>query len=1008
MKNRKLLSKLVIIPILALSAFSFIFIQGFSQGSPAEEARSILEKSGIKGGFIVHLNCGDGTLTEAFKPNESYLVQGLDPDIEEVNKARKYIASRGNYGPVSVVQYAGTRLPYKSNLVNMIVAEDLGKISKEEAMRVLAPNGVLMTKGITGWKKTVKPLSDALDEWNQYLYDAGNNPVSADTEIGPVREYQWIGSPRWGRHHDTTSSMSAMVSANGRIFYINDEGSKASIQLPAENYLFARDAYNGTILWKKSIPDWFNHLYTLKAGPTYLPRRLVAVGDRVYVTLGIDAALSELDAATGKVLRTFPGTKETSEILFSDNTLFLVIGKPEKQDIEKYVPTQTYVWNNMYAANSEYAWSKLPEKIMAVDISSGNVLWTEETPICPMSLSADSKAVYYYNGDKIISLLRDTGEKRWESQEQNSKQANTGYVPRMIVNDGIVLFSSGTRQGTGGTGQRMMMMGGGTILGYNAETGERIWSHAQPSSGHFSPEDVFVIDGVVWVGDTANMQSSGTYTGLDLHTGDEVASIKGYTDIYFFHQRCYISKATKKYLLPSRTGIEFVSLEDKDWDINHYTRGGCYYGIMPSNGLIYTPPNACTCYVEAKLEGLNALRPAGNMKEQIEAAAKENRLEKGPAYNAAISGKAGTDDWPTFRHDTARSSASKTKVPSQVEQKWQVKLGGKLSSPVVAGNQVFVSQVDAHTVYSINASTGKEQWKYTAGGRVDSPPTFYKGRVIFGSTDGYVYSLNAADGALIWRFRAAPMDLRMIAYEQVESVWPVHGSVLIQNDILYCVAGRSVFMDGGMRFLRLNPITGEKISESVMNEIDPETGKNLQTDVVRLNMPVGLSDILSSDGKNVYMRSQQFDLEGNRHNVKVRNVGDQTGEGAHVFSPIGFLDDSQISRSYMMYGKSIDAGWGSWETAARITPAGRLIAVDDDYVYSYGRKPEFLSESIIQECQLFAANKVSEEDAINKIKDISGLGGGGARGAGAGRGAGARGASAFKSSISSTSSVSSG
>jgi hypothetical protein len=206
-----------------------------------------------------------------------------------------------------------------------------------------------------------------------------------------------------------------------------------------------------------------------------------------------------------------------------------------------------------------------------------------------------------------------------------------------------------------------------------------------------------------------------------------------------------------------------------------------------------------------------------------------------------------------------------------------------------------------------------------------------------------------------------------MAFEQLESVWPVHGSVLVQDDRIYCVAGRSVFLDGGMRLLQLNPETGEMISETVMDDIDPNTGQNLHSLVKKLDMPVGLPDILSSDGKHIYMRSQQFDLDGKRTFIGVRDVDDQSGEGAHVFSPIGFLDDSQFSRSYMMYGKSVMGGWGGWEIMAKTTPAGRMIAVDDNTVFGFGRKPEFYSESIILEYQLYAAKKAGNPRAIEKI-----------------------------------------
>ena len=462
-------------------------------------------------------------------------------------------------------------------------------------------------------------------------------------------------------------------------------------------------------------------------------------------------------------------------------------------------------------------------------------------------------------------------------------------------------------------------------------------------------------------------QDTGKYSGRDLHTGEIVSEFPCDADVYWFHQRCYPSKATEKYILPSRTGLEFVDLEQEHWDINHYTRGGCFYGIMPSNGLVYTPPNACSCYLEAKLEGFGALGGAHASEPDLEKESTGDRLEKGPAYDIDITDDSTPGDWPTYRHDARRSAYTATAVSSDIDARWKIILGGKLSSPVVAGNRLYIAQVNAHTVHAIDAVEGKVLWKYTTGGRVDSPPTLYQGRVLFGSTDGYVYCLNSADGALIWRYRAAPLDRRMMYFEQLESVWPVHGTVLVQDDKAYCIAGRTMFLDGGMRLLQLNPRTGEKISEIVMNENDPKTGENLHSLIQDLDMPVALSDILSSDGKYIYMRSQQFDLDGNRTFIGVRDVKDQSGEGTHVFSPIGFLDDSQYYRSYMMYGKSVKGGWGSWEIMAKVTPAGRLIAVNDDTVFGYGRKQEFLSESIVMEYQLYAAGMKGDEKSIEKI-----------------------------------------
>ena len=231
--------------------------------------------------------------------------------------------------------------------------------------------------------------------------------------------------------------------------------------------------------------------------------------------------------------------------------------------------------------------------------------------------------------------------------------------------------------------------------------------------------------------------------------------------------------------------------------------------------------------------------------------ANANRLEKGPAYGKIAASRAVSEeiDWPTYRHDAARSGFIKSEVPTDLKIAWTSEIGGDLSSVVVADDRLFVAQIQQHTVCAINSLTGEKLWCFTAGGRVDSPPTLYKGSVLFGSADGHVYCLRASDGELAWRFRAAPSTERHMAFEQLESVWPVHGNILVQDDIAYFVAGRSNFLDGGLRFYRLDAATGEKLSETVIDDINPETGNNIQDQVKTLQMPVGLPDILSYDGR---------------------------------------------------------------------------------------------------------------------------------------------------------------
>jgi outer membrane protein assembly factor BamB len=502
-----------------------------------------------------------------------------------------------------------------------------------------------------------------------------------------------------------------------------------------------------------------------------------------------------------------------------------------------------------------------------------------------------------------------------------------------------------------------------TMYALSVKDGKTLWQTPHHPCGHMgTPDDILVAGGLVWNGAVAQGSDAGTMTGRDLHTGDVKSEFAPNVETHWFHHRCYRAKATDKYLLFSRTGIEFIDHAAEDWTCHHWVRGACHYGIMPCNGLIYAPQHPCACYIEAKLSGFSAL--AGGARAQTPQPSAGDRLERGPAFGQALDpGPATPDvsDWPTFRHDSQRSGAVKTQVrPTDLKRSWSTTLGGKLSASVVADGKLFVASIDTHTVHALDAVTGQPKWSFTTGGRVDSPPTIWQGRALFGSADGRVYCLNADNGQLVWRYRAAPEDQRMTSFEQVESVWPVHGSVLVQGNVLYCVAGRSMFVDGGLRLLRLDPKTGRKLSETILDDKDPATSENLQVHVTGLNMPVALPDILSSDGKNVYMRSLPFDLEGKRRFVTYVPVKEQQGDDLHLFCPTGFLDDSLWHRTYWGYGRAWASGAGGYHQAGRVIPAGRPLVFDDATVYGYGRLWQYYRWTTPLEYQLFAADKQAE------------------------------------------------
>jgi outer membrane protein assembly factor BamB len=377
-----------------------------------------------------------------------------------------------------------------------------------------------------------------------------------------------------------------------------------------------------------------------------------------------------------------------------------------------------------------------------------------------------------------------------------------------------------------------------------------------------------------------------------------------------------------------RSGVEFIDVATGKAIPNHWTRGTCQYGVMPCNGLLYAPPHSCACFITAKLNGFNCLAPA--RPKSGAARQKSEKLQRGPAYDEirwTIDEGRETKDWPTFRHDMARSGSTAAPVATDLKSAWAAELGGRLSSVVVAEGKVFIAQIDAHTVHALQTDTGQKAWQFVAGGRVDSPPTVWRGHVFFGCADGWVYCLSASDGELVWRSRAAPEDQRIVAYDQLESLWSVSGSVLVREGVVYCAAGRSSYLDGGIRLCRLDAKSGRLLSETLVDDRDPQTGYQRKGVIRGTNMPGLLPDVVSCDGESVYIRHVRFSLEGER----------LASDVPHLFSAAGFLDGTWWHRTYWLVGTAMTTSYGGWPRAGSRAPAGRLLVLDDSTIYGFGR-----------------------------------------------------------------------
>ena len=883
-----------------------------AQQTPQQQAKQILDTTGIKGGLIVHIGCGDGKLTAALRVSDSFTVHGLEANPAKVAEARRYIQAQSRwtsgYGPVSIEQFSKSVLPYTDNLINLIVVQDAGNVPTDEMIRVLAPGGVVCVQHNNRWEKTVKTWPDNIDQWTHFLHDASNNAVANDTVVGPPQTLQWIAPPLWLRSHETPSGIQSPVSASGRIFYIFDEGLVGIIdeRLPDRWSLVCRDAFNGKLLWKRSLDSWGWREWslekyqgkdwtTLRAMRTDVPaenhRRIVADGDRLYVTLGYQAPMSILDAATGEVVATLKATQGTSEILASDGIAV--------------------------AYTSEGA-------LVAINCQTLNVLWQKQIgQIRPLALAIDNGQIVYLSGKNLVALALKDGYEIWSIQ------------PRLTTPKTLLIFDD-----------VIVMQSGKLVDAYDATDGKLLWQKNVPSISGGEGDDLFVIDGLVWRGilnvddnaQPARKSPNALVIGWDLRSGEEKKRIlvKNLRSPEH-HHRCYRNKATVRYLISSYEGAEFLDFQADNHSQNNWIRGACKFGMMPCNGMLYVPPDQCFCQPGAKFLGFCAmtagLNPDGYR--NPEPVADEYRLEKGPAYGAVTETESGSEgDWPTYRHDAARSGTTQTHVPPDVQIDWKVMLGGTLTAPVAADGKVFIARSDTHTLYALDMTSAQVLWQFTANGRIDSPPTIYRGMVLFGSKDGHVYCLRASDGQLVWRFLAAPIDRRIAYFDQVESAWPVHGSILVDNPstgsgqaVAYFTAGRSTYLDGGIRIYALEPATGRILHKNILKGPNPfmEGDRDVAFFILGAN-----SDVLVSEGEYIYMRQKKMTPELEEIKVDVLSSKGAQDVGLHIFSTASLLDGSWYNRTFWMYSKR----WPGFQLANQAPKTGQLLVVDNEKTYA--------------------------------------------------------------------------
>jgi len=721
----------------------------------AQDAAALLAKAAVPRGVACVPIAGDGKLALDLARSGGWIVLALDEDAARVNALRQAAEKEGLLGRTLYVWQGGLgALPFADHYVDLLVLDTVAEnrlsgAQKTEILRVLTPiNG----RAVLADKTLQAPEIPGSDWWAHKMHGPDNNPVSKDTvfQFPPIQQYRAM--PMY------TSAQSAMLTANGIHYEINDWVLRQPTRANLCGRIFARNVYNGRILWVADAPS--NTLPSMPTAAICDGALLLASGER--------AEIVRYDGTTGKLL---PGIvlggpdRRVKWFAHRGGILYALLGGVAelKPAFTFFIPPVSSAWEKQTLFGDE---------IVAWDLAKGKPVWThkEPAPIDFRNIALDSDRLYFYSEKTRLAALELAGGKpAWENRDTAwidklkrvaPKSFYVSNVSSLIAADGLLRFS---------------VAEGKELYFFDAKGGAFL------SSVPGEPIKSMILDGKLAAGSQA----------IDPKTGAKVAGGP-----------------------PSPAGTAWcgiVTYAPGTGILGHSTmnyKSPCAEGAWVAGGVLAYSPTICDC---------GAIPGAGGFvsgRDLIGRAAEksEHPFIEGEAYAecraAATKGAAGApEDWPAYRGDYRHRGSSAASVAASAKLCWTSKPAKPFSfsalynqstytfddrpvAPIVVGKTVFTAGSDG-VVAAHSLETGDRQWTFYAGGPVFTPPAWYGGMLFVPCADGWVYALQASTGRLAWKRRLAPMERQILLFDKLASNWPVI-SLVVRDGIVYAAAGHAV------------------------------------------------------------------------------------------------------------------------------------------------------------------------------------------------------------------------
>ncbi|MFM2090923.1 MAG: hypothetical protein RLZZ127_1412, partial [Planctomycetota bacterium] len=796
-----------IVPILFAALAAMVpAAAGDAPATALPTAPALLEAAPVPGGFLVHAGAADAGWAIAQAKAAPWVCAILTTDTAAAERMRSAIDAEGLAGQITVLSgLAAQGLPFAANSIGVLAIDAGWQVPAAERQRVLRPDGVLFEGGASGWLRSSKPRPAGMDDWPQWHGDATQNDGNQDSLVGPPRGLQWTAGSSHPNHLGLRISGQVAVS-------LVDGGVRAPTRL------VGRDAFSGVQLWSRDLGLQSQYSFLVDDRRAYVLR-----------TSDEPTPMESFDLRTGA-----PQVRYDQGIAAH---IYDYHGRPPKgADTRQWPYPQALEVDGLLV-------QRFGPELVVLDAATGRRLWKAEltgkelfgyiAAADGLLLAAEGDGFGTANGyisgfsrqnlTRLVARGLRTGTVAWTWNWSGPARTNPAEIAHLAIGQGQVGIAALQR---GAPGDKVAngepAKGWGYLVNLDLKTGKQNWiyEHLERTNtgwgglgvqghGYFR---TYFHSGKQWLVEFSRPRPYDPASG-------KLADRKA--EPYSYNFRCHPSRTTAELAI----GSLFIG-SFKDPDLAFFSEAGrapCDVGTFPANGLIYQAANGCPCH--AWLTNDNAYTA-----EEPPRPISGDRLERGPGKPAAAPAGAwpAAGDWPMHLRDSRRSSWVETTLAAQPAIAWTVKptvastpqaqiasewrtmiaAKGPFGTPSLAEGVVVVPAIQQQAVIALDPKTGRERWRVRVEGRIDSAPTVYKGLVLCGTRAGWIYALNRDDGSLVWRFMAAPAGRHIVANGQIESSWPLYGTITILDDTLWVNAGRHLATDDGVWWWGLDPLTG--------------------------------------------------------------------------------------------------------------------------------------------------------------------------------------------------------